>query len=252
MKDPIDKSRNLLINRKDIGGAKVAATVEADEDTLKREEGDSLGDLAKNGGGNTPLHHHNVAGIVAPPSETLAVAGSLTDSFKSSNSSLAKSESSDAPLSSSLRHHPQRAMSAQLKKVSISDVVSSPPPGKRDQTASPAAAAAGGGVLSHRASLIEVSSGRRARKVRFFINGDKFFKGAVIAVNNEKFRTFDKLLEHLTRIMVTQVTLPQGVRTIFSLDGRLVSDIDVIQNGESYVCSSTSNYKKLDYIALGD
>ena len=88
--------------------------------------------------------------------------------------------------------------------------------------------------------------------MRFFINGDKFFKGAVIAVNNEKFRTFDKLLEHLTRIMCTQVTLPHGVRTIFSLEGKPVADIDVIGNGESYVCSSVSTFKKLDYIALGN
>ena len=57
----------------------------------------------------------------------------------------------------------------------------------------------------YRTSLIQVSSEKRAKKVRFFINGDKFFKGAVIAVSNEKFRTFDKLLEHLTRIMCTQV-----------------------------------------------
>jgi hypothetical protein len=42
--------------------------------------------------------------------------------------------------------------------------------------------------------------------VRFFINSDKFFKGAVIAVSAEKFRTFEKLLEHLTRIMCNQVT----------------------------------------------
>ena len=44
-------------------------------------------------------------------------------------------------------------------------------------------------------------------QVRFFINNDKFFKGAVIAVSAEKFRTFEKLLEHLTRIMCNQVQM---------------------------------------------
>ena len=44
-------------------------------------------------------------------------------------------------------------------------------------------------------------------QVRFFINNDKFFKGAVIAVSAEKFRTFEKLLEHLTRIMCNQVRM---------------------------------------------
>lgn len=51
-------------------------------------------------------------------------------------------------------------------------------------------------------------------QVRFFINNDRFFKGAVIAVSSEKFRTFEKILEHLTRIMCNQVTLPNGVRYV--------------------------------------
>ena len=102
-----------------------------------------------------------------------------------------------------------------------------------------------------RTSIIQVSTEKRAKKVRFFINGDKFFKGAVIAVSNEKFRTYDKLLEHLTRIMCTQVTLPNGVRYIFSLEGKLLQDIETVQTGDSYVCSSTTGYKKLDYHALG-
>ena len=59
----------------------------------------------------------------------------------------------------------------------------------------------------NRASLLHISSEKRARKVRFFINNDKFFKGAVIAVSGEKFRTFGKLLEHLTRIMRNQVSI---------------------------------------------
>jgi hypothetical protein len=88
-----------------------------------------------------------------------------------------------------------------------------------------------------------VSAEKRAKKVKFYINGDKFFKGAVIAVNNEKFRTFEKLLEHLTRIMCTQVTLPNGVRYIFSLEGRLLQDVDALLNGESYVCSSLRKKK---------
>lgn len=58
---------------------------------------------------------------------------------------------------------------------------------------------------SNRTSLIHISAEKRAKKVRFFINSDKFFKGAVIAVSAEKFRTFEKLLEHLTRIMCNQV-----------------------------------------------
>ena len=61
----------------------------------------------------------------------------------------------------------------------------------------------------HRTSLIHISAEKRAKKVRFFINSDKFFKGAIIAVSGEKFRTFEKLLEHLTRIMCNQVCVYQ-------------------------------------------
>ena len=101
----------------------------------------------------------------------------------------------------------------------------------------------------HRASIIQTSE-RRARKVRFFINSDRFFKGATIAVSSEKFRTFDRLLEHLSRIMCNQVTLPNGVRFIFALDGRSIEAVEEILHGENYVCSSASTYRKLDYLKM--
>ena len=103
---------------------------------------------------------------------------------------------------------------------------------------------------SHRTSILNISAEKRARKVRFFINNDKFFKGAVIAVSGEKFRTFDKLLEHLTRIMCNQVTLANGVRYIFGLDGQLVPSVAELSHEGNYVCSSHSNFKKLDYLKL--
>ena len=89
----------------------------------------------------------------------------------------------------------------------------------------------------HRPSLIHASIEKKAKKVRFFINSDKFFKGATIAVSSEKFRTFDKLLEHMTRIMCNQVTLPHGVRYIFGLDGKTVETVEELLHGSNYVCS---------------
>ena len=100
-----------------------------------------------------------------------------------------------------------------------------------------------------RISIIQTSE-RTASKVRFFINSDRFFKGATIAVSSEKFRTFDRLLEHLSRIMCNQVTLPNGVRFIFALDGRNVEAVEELLHGENYVCSSSSAYKKLDYLKM--
>ena len=167
----------------------------------------------------------------------------IEDSMRSSSSSLARSESShDTGPVSVLKTH--RATS-ERKKISFNEspnlaVVKR----ERVETVSPQS------DKSHRHSIINISADKRARKVKFYINGDKFFKGAVIAVNNEKYRTFDKLLEHMTRIMCNQVTLPNGVRFIFSLEGKIVSDINCILNGESYVCSSLSTFKKLDYPSL--
>lgn len=182
---------------------------------------------------------------------SLSVGGAGSSSLRSSSSSLAKSEASvvsgDSPLPNNNTKSVRLPNSASSKKVSISEtpmvVV------RRDQTISPAGEARR--ESAHRASIIQVSQDKRAKKVKFFINGDKFFKGAVIAVSLEKFRTFDKLLEHLTRIMCNQVTLPNGVRSIFSLEGRPVTDVDCLLHDESYVCSSVATFKKLDYLSLG-
>jgi len=188
----------------------------------------------------------DVGGQASPPV-------SLTASMRSSSSSLAaKSEGSDSPAPPylGLGCIRQSRASSSGKKVSIAAdpvLVTNliPPVIKRDSgVLSPSA------VPGHRASIIQVSDDKRAKKVKFFINGDKFFKGAVIAVNNEKFRTFDKLLEHLTRIMCNQVTLPNGVRTIFSVEGAVCREVDSLLNGESYVCSSYPTFKKLDYNSL--
>ena len=171
---------------------------------------------------------------------SLSVVSSTVDSMRSSSSSLAKSESSqDTPVS--VLKSSKNASSS--KKVSIVTEPLAVVRRERD-VQSPH------GDKTHRASIIQVSADKRARKVKFFINGDKFFKGAVIAVNNEKFRTFDKLLEHMTKIMCNQVTLPNGVRYIFSLEGKSVTDMDCVLNGESYVCSSLQTFKKLDYVSL--
>jgi len=180
---------------------------------------------------------------------SLAVAGAArADSVRSSTSSLARSESSQDTPVSALKSRLSAGGGENRKKVSINEPPSLSVVTRREREAvSPASDKA-----HHRHSIINISADKRARKVKFYINGDKFFKGAVIAVNNEKFRTFDKLLEHMTKIMCNQVTLPNGVRYIFSLEGKTVLDLDCVLNGESYVCSSLSTFKKLDYVSLAE
>ncbi|XP_029028717.1 serine/threonine-protein kinase DCLK1a isoform X2 [Betta splendens] len=97
-------------------------------------------------------------------------------------------------------------------------------------------------------TLKALSAEKRAKKVRFYRNGDRYFNGIVYAISTDRFRTFDALLADLTRSLSDNVNLPQGVRTIYALDGsKKISSVDQLVEGESYVCSSIEAYKKLDY-----
>ncbi|XP_060064382.1 serine/threonine-protein kinase DCLK1-like [Ylistrum balloti] len=104
-----------------------------------------------------------------------------------------------------------------------------------------------GSLIRH--SLMKVTDDKRAMKVRFYRNGDKFFKGIVYAVSCERFRTLDSLLVDLTDSPVCdRNVLPNGVRHIFSADGsHKVTRLDQLEEGESYVCASTDLFKRLDY-----
>ncbi|ELT89101.1 hypothetical protein CAPTEDRAFT_228781 [Capitella teleta] len=105
------------------------------------------------------------------------------------------------------------------------------------------------GNLYTRSSVMSFASDMKAKKVRFYRNGDRFFRGMIYAVSPERFRTFDALMAELTSSPLGDKTvLPQGVRHIFSLDGsRKIVDIDHIRDGESYVCASTQAFKRMDY-----
>ncbi|XP_059139794.1 serine/threonine-protein kinase DCLK1-like isoform X3 [Physella acuta] len=98
-------------------------------------------------------------------------------------------------------------------------------------------------------SLLKMASEKRARKVRFYRNGDRFFKGMVYAVSTERFRTFESLLTTLTSsALCDKNVLPSGVRHIFTIDGtQKVESLDQLQDGESYVCASTDSFRALDY-----
>ncbi|XP_029460974.1 serine/threonine-protein kinase DCLK2 isoform X2 [Rhinatrema bivittatum] len=97
-------------------------------------------------------------------------------------------------------------------------------------------------------TLQALSSERRAKKVRFYRNGDRYFKGLVYAVSGERFRSFDALLMELTRSLSDNVNLPQGVRAIYTVDGsRRIGSMEELVEGESYVCASNEPYRKVDY-----
>ncbi|KAG2465995.1 DCLK2 kinase, partial [Polypterus senegalus] len=97
-------------------------------------------------------------------------------------------------------------------------------------------------------TLQALSSEKKAKKVRFYRNGDKYFKGLVYAVSGDRFRSFDALLMELTRSLSDNVNLPQGVRTIYTIDGtRKITSLEEMVEGESYVCASNEVYRRVDY-----
>ncbi|XP_026725930.1 serine/threonine-protein kinase GA29083 [Trichoplusia ni] len=98
--------------------------------------------------------------------------------------------------------------------------------------------------------LLRTPAARKAKRVRFFRNGDKFYSGVIIPVLPERYRSFDSLTADLTRVLVDNVTLPSGVRTIYSLEGRKIGKLDDLEDGQSYVCSGFGEpFKRLDYEA---
>ncbi|KAL4706816.1 hypothetical protein ACJJTC_010050 [Scirpophaga incertulas] len=105
-------------------------------------------------------------------------------------------------------------------------------------------------ILKSRPNRRSIMPARKAKRVRFFRNGDKFYSGVIIPVLPERYRSFDSLTTDLTRLLVDNVTLPNGVRTIYSLEGRRIGKLDDLEHGQSYVCSGFGEpFKRLDYEA---
>uniref|UniRef100_A0A1Y1LDI8 non-specific serine/threonine protein kinase n=1 Tax=Photinus pyralis TaxID=7054 RepID=A0A1Y1LDI8_PHOPY len=88
----------------------------------------------------------------------------------------------------------------------------------------------------------------KAKRIRFYHNGNKYFGGVVVPVASDRYRSFDSLTTELTNLLMKTVTLPSGVRTIFSMDGRKISSLEELEDGKEYVCSGKGElFKKIDY-----
>lgn len=83
-------------------------------------------------------------------------------------------------------------------------------------------------------TLQSLTTEKKARKVRFYRNGDKYFKGLVYAVSSDRFRSLDALLMELTRSLSDNVNLPQGVRMLYALDGgRKITSLEELVEGKA-------------------
>lgn len=83
-------------------------------------------------------------------------------------------------------------------------------------------------------TLQALTSEKRAKKVRFYRNGDRYFKGLVYAVSSDRFRSYDALLMELTRSLADNLHLPQGVRAIYTIDGsKKITSMDELVEGKT-------------------
>ncbi|XP_071942894.1 serine/threonine-protein kinase DCLK3-like isoform X2 [Antedon mediterranea] len=84
---------------------------------------------------------------------------------------------------------------------------------------------------------------RRPRKIFFYRNGDRYFKGKQLYITPHRYLSFDELLVDLTK----SVSLPYGVRKVYTQDGMAITDIEDLKDGGTYVCASFERFKKLKY-----
>ncbi|XP_036451848.1 LOW QUALITY PROTEIN: oxygen-regulated protein 1 [Colossoma macropomum] len=84
---------------------------------------------------------------------------------------------------------------------------------------------------------------RASKRVCFYKSGDPQFSGHRIVINSRTFKTFDALLDALSK----KVPLPFGVRTITTPKGtHAVQSLDDLRDGASYVCSDQRRVKPLN------
>lgn len=82
-----------------------------------------------------------------------------------------------------------------------------------------------------------------SKRVCFYKSGDPQFSGHRIVINSRTFKTFDALLDALSK----KVPLPFGVRTITTPKGtHAIQSLDDLQDGASYVCSDQRRVKPLN------
>ncbi|OWF51087.1 serine/threonine-protein kinase DCLK1-like isoform X2 [Mizuhopecten yessoensis] len=85
---------------------------------------------------------------------------------------------------------------------------------------------------------------RRPRKIRFYVNGDGYFKGKKLNITPHRYSTFNDLLNDLTGKLPSSVNLPYGVRQIYTPSGgRRVTEIEGLADGQIYVLAGFEAFK---------
>ncbi|CAB3402489.1 unnamed protein product [Caenorhabditis bovis] len=94
----------------------------------------------------------------------------------------------------------------------------------------------------------------KAKRLRFYRNGDQYFKGISYALQSDRVKSMQPLMEDLVKTVLSDSTsLPHGIRYIFTIDGsQKITNINQFEDGGAYVCSSTDVFKQVDYARAGE
>ncbi|XP_072324695.1 oxygen-regulated protein 1 [Scyliorhinus torazame] len=83
----------------------------------------------------------------------------------------------------------------------------------------------------------------KTKKIYFYKSGDPQFSGIRMSINSRSFKTFDSLLDNLSR----KIPLPFGVRTIATpRGGNSVTSLSDLKDGQSYICSDQRKVKPIN------
>ena len=100
-------------------------------------------------------------------------------------------------------------------------------------------------ITSHfNSKVFQAAAERKARISTFYINGDQFASGLRVSILiNKDFKDLDALCNYLTE----KTNILNGVRYIFTLDGKRVKSLENIQHNHSYVISGVKHFQPLTY-----